>query len=187
MGADRESGSTLPIIALIGPSGAGKTEIGRRLAQRLGRPFLDTDRQIVSRAGRSISQIFADDSEEGFRKLEEQAVADAASTPGAVVACGGGVVLRPANVRALRSAGVVVYLMASPETAAARVDSAEGRPLLQGGPVIGRLSELIRERHPLYEAAAHHVVDAEAPPERVADEIASLVFTLDDGSVRSPG
>lgn len=161
-------------IALIGPSGAGKSEIGLRLAQVTGRPLIDTDALIVQREGRSIADIFERDSESGFRSMESEAVALAAATPDAVVACGGGVVLDPANVEALRSSGVVVYLKTNAQVAAQRVGSAEGRPLLDGQPVEQRLAALISERQALYEQAADVTVDANRRPEDVVDSIMGL-------------
>ena len=176
MSAEREAAArAAPIIALVGPSGAGKSEVGRRLARLLGRPFVDTDHEVESQDGRSISRIFSEEGEDGFRLLEGQAVTEAAATSGAVISCGGGAVLLPSNVEALRSAGVVIYLKTSPEVAAARLGLAEGRPLLEGGSVLQRLSELIRQRDALYARAAHHVIDADAPPGKVAEAIASLL------------
>ncbi|MEX2553151.1 MAG: shikimate kinase [Actinomycetota bacterium] len=161
-------------IALIGPSGAGKTEVGRRLAGALGRPLVDTDALIVEREGRSIAEIFEQDSEDGFRQKESEAVAEAAATPDAVVACGGGAVLDPRNVEALKGSGVVVYLKVSPEVAAERVGSGNGRPLLTGGPVRRRLEKIIAEREAAYEAAADRTVDATGRPEDVVDALVGI-------------
>ena len=161
-------------IALIGPSGAGKTEIGRRLAEALGRPLIDTDALIVEREGRLIPEIFEEDSEKGFRRLEGEAVAEASGTPGAVVACGGGAVLNPENVEKLRRSGLVVYLQVSPEVAAERVGSGRGRPLLDGQPVRKRLEALIAEREAAYRAAADFVVNAARPPADVVDTLVGI-------------
>ncbi|MGQ0678458.1 MAG: shikimate kinase [Actinomycetota bacterium] len=171
-----------PTIALIGPSGAGKSEIGRRLAQALGRPLVDTDLLVVRREGRSIAEIFEQDSEQGFRQKEAQAVAEAAATPGAVIATGGGAVLDPANMEALRESGVVVYLRASPEVAARRVGSGRGRPLLDGAPVGERLLRQISERDDLYRSAADVTVDADRKPQDVVDALMGVWE-----SVLSPG
>ena len=186
MGADQDARSpAASIIALIGPSGAGKSEVGRRLARLLGRPFVDTDREVVSRDGRTISRIFSEETEHGFRVLEAKAVAKAAATPGAVVSCGGGAVLLPSNVEALRSAGVVIYLKVSPQAAASRLGRAEGRPLLEGGSVYERVTELIRRRDALYTEAAHHVVDADAQAGEVAQAIASLLTSAEEAPAAS--
>ncbi len=166
--------SKLPTIALIGPMGAGKTEVGRRLAKRLGRPLVDTDELIVERDGRSVSEIFSEESEAGFRAKEVQAVSDAAATPGAVISTGGGVVLDPRNVEALRASGEVVYLRASAAVAAARLGEGEGRPLLEGTPLGDRIAQLIQDRQHLYRKAAHHEVDADASPDDVVDALVEI-------------
>jgi shikimate kinase len=166
--------SKLPTIALIGPMGAGKTEVGRRLAERLGRPLVDTDELIVERDGRSVSEIFSEESEAGFRAKEVEAVADATSTPGAVIATGGGVVLDPRNVDALRSSGKVVYLRASAAVAAARLGTGEGRPLLEGTPLGERIAQLIEDREHLYRDAADHEVDADKDPDDVVDALVEI-------------
>lgn len=162
------------IIALIGPSGAGKSEIAARLAEALNRPLVDTDALVVEREGRSIAEIFEQDCEAGFRIMESEAVAQAVATPEAVVACGGGVVLDPANVEALRSSGVVVYLKTSAQVAADRLGSARDRPLLNAGPVQERVAALISERRELYEKAADATVDANRNPQDVVDTIMGL-------------
>jgi shikimate kinase len=163
------------IIALIGPMGAGKSGVGAVLARWLSRPLVDTDQLVVDVAGMPIPQIFEREGERGFRALEAAAIRHAAATPGAVVACGGGAVLDPANVHVLRMAGMVVYLQVPPEVAAARVGDGEGRPLLAGGEPSARLAALIDERSAAYERAAHHVVDGAPPAEEVASAIVALL------------
>lgn len=159
------------IIALIGPSGAGKSEIGARLARALGRPLVDTDDLVVQREGRSITEIFEQDREAGFRSRESEAVAEAAATPAAVVACGAGVVLDPENIRILRERGVVVYLETSADVAAERIGTGAGRPLVEGRPVAQRVAQLIEQRRARYEEAADATVDADRKPEDVVDAL----------------
>ncbi|CAN5860590.1 hypothetical protein BH23ACT12_BH23ACT12_08070 [soil metagenome] len=154
--------------------GAGKTEVGRRLAKRLGRPLVDTDELIVERDGRSVSEIFSEESEAGFRAKEVEAVADAAATPGAVIATGGGMVLDPRNVEALKSSGKVVYLRASAAVAAARLGTGEGRPLLEGTPLGDRIAKLIEDRAHLYRDAADQEVDADAAADDVVDALVEI-------------
>jgi shikimate kinase len=161
-------------IALIGPSGAGKSEIGKRLAETLGRPLVDTDALIEQREGRSIAEIFEQDSEAGFRRIESDAVAAAAATPDAVVACGGGAVLDSDNVEALKKSGVVIYLKTNAEVAAGRVGSGNGRPLLGGQQVQEKLERLIAERRALYEGAADRTVDANRPAQDVVDSLVGV-------------
>ena len=94
-------------IVLIGFMGSGKSEVGRLLAERLGRQLLDTD-ELIERDGATIPEIFAAEGEKGFRRHERSAIERAARTKGAVIATGGGAVLDPANVESLRRRGVLV-------------------------------------------------------------------------------
>jgi shikimate kinase len=146
-------------LVLVGLMGAGKTTVGRRCAERLGRPFVDTDDVVVAHAGMKVDEIFRNAGEPQFRELERAAVADVAASPEPlVIACGGGVVLDPENRRALRASGFVVWLRASTATLAARVGDGSTRPLLAGD-APGALDRLARLREPAYEAAAHCEVD----------------------------
>lgn len=162
-------------IALIGPMGSGKSAAGKRLAELLRRIFLDTDVLVEKGASASILEIFAREGEEGFRRREAEVLARVLTESGAVVACGGGVVVNPENVSALRSHAFVVYLKVSAETAAARVGDGAGRPLLEGADVAGKIAELIDERAALYESAAAAIVDAEADVEEVAGRILEVL------------
>lgn len=148
--------------------GAGKTEVGRVLARLLGRKFRDTDAMVQRREDRSISEIFTEYGEAAFREMESEAIREAAATPGAVIACGGGAVLDPANLELLRSAGVVVYLKPSFAAAKARIGSGEGRPLLQKKDPAAALAEILKSREPLYRGSADHVIDADGPVREVA-------------------
>jgi 3-dehydroquinate synthase len=139
-------------IVLIGFMGTGKTEVGRLIAAELGRPFVDTDALIEQRAGRSIVQIFAEEGEEAFRRLEADVVAEVSARPGVVIATGGGVVLSSENMMRLRRTGFIVALHADPETILSRVGAGEDRPLLRGDPM-QRLMQLFYERAPLYRDA----------------------------------
>lgn len=163
-------------IALVGPMGAGKNAAGRALAGRLSRPFLDTDELVERAAGRPIPEIWRAEGEAGFRAREAAALREAAAVPRAVIACGGGVVLDPAGVEALRVAGTVVHLEVPPGVAAARVGDGTGRPLLQGRDAPAALAAIIGEREPLYRAAAHRVVDAGRPLDEVVASILKAVF-----------
>lgn len=154
-------------IVLMGFMGTGKSEVGRRLAQRLGRAFVDTDQLIEERAGKRVATIFAEDGEPAFRQLEREAVVDAAGRGGAVVALGGGTVLDPENVRCLRDAGVLVYLTARPEVILRRVGNPSSRPLLGMDPSAA-VDRLLADRGPVYASVADLTVDTS---ERTADEV----------------
>jgi len=128
-------------IWLVGLMGAGKSAVGRALAERLGAPFADSDARVEAAAGRSVAAIFADEGEAGFRRREREALEALAGRPG-VVALGGGAICQPGAAERLRASGTVVYLRARPETLAGRVGAAEGRPLLAGLDAEGRVARL---------------------------------------------
>lgn len=163
-----------PSIVLIGFMGTGKTAVGQRLAARLGRPFIDTDALVEARAGRPIARIFQEDGEEAFRRLEAHAVAEACTQPGAVIATGGGVVLRPENMRRLRQAGVVVALRADPDAILARVGAGEDRPLLSADPAT-RMRDLLAERDALYRQCDLSVDTTSLSVEEVSDAILAFI------------
>lgn len=153
--------------------GAGKTTVGQRCAQRLGRPFVDTDELVVATSGYTVSELFASEGEAGFRARERAALADACAAPEPlVIACGGGAVLDPENRAAMRAAGLVVWLRASPERLAARVGDGSDRPLLAGGPTRETLVRLATLRAPAYQAAADVVIDTDSlGPEEVVGRV----------------
>ncbi|MBE7007552.1 MAG: shikimate dehydrogenase [Ruminococcaceae bacterium] len=151
-------------IVLTGMPGSGKSTLGRLLASRLGRTLTDTDERIVARAGMPISEIFQSRGEAYFRDLEAQAVADACQTPGAVIATGGGAVLRAENVDAMKQNGVVVFLDRPLEGLLPTDD----RPLADDKE---KLRRLYAERLPVYRAAADVTVSVRGTPEETADDI----------------
>jgi shikimate kinase len=156
--------------------GSGKSTVAHRLAARRGARAVDVDEEIVRDTGSTIAELFAQRGEVGFRDVEATTLARllAVEHP-LVLATGGGVVLRSANVAALRARSVVVWLDASVATLAARVGDGTGRPLLQGDP-IGRLGSLDAERRPYYAGAAHLVVAVDAlDPDGVAEAIQHLL------------
>lgn len=152
---------TVPRIFLIGPMGAGKTTIGRRLAQVLDREFLDSDHEIEQRAGASIPLIFELESEAGFRAREKAVIAELTQHPGIVLATGGGAVLDPDNRRCLAGRGFVVYLYASVDEQLQRTRHDTQRPLLQTADPRARLASLLEQRDPLYREIADLVVSSD--------------------------
>jgi shikimate kinase len=170
-----------PRVVLVGTMGAGKTTVGRLLAQQWGVPFRDTDADIESAEGRPVSDIFVDSGEEHFRVLERAAVAEALRAHDGVIALGGGAVMDP-GTRDLLSGHRVVFLRVGLSDAAARVGLGVSRPLLLGN-VRGRIKQLIDERTPVYESVAGHVVDTDGVE---VDEVVSLVRAVvdDDAEVR---
>jgi shikimate kinase len=157
--------------------GAGKTTVGRLVAQALGVDFLDTDEVVEQQAGRTVAEIFVDEGEARFRELERKAVAEAIAAHGGVLALGGGAVL-DAGTRELLEDQPVVFLRVGLTDAAQRVGLGVSRPLLLGN-VRGRMKQLLDERAPVYESVARHVVDTDG---RSADEVATEVRALvEDG------
>ena len=160
---------------LIGMMGSGKSTVGRAVANRTAKPFLDTDLLVEKAAGRAVVDIFEAEGEEAFRLLESDAIQAAAVMADAVVATGGGAVLLEENVRSMKSSGPVVWLRADPATLAARIGSASGRPLLMDADVVGRLSVILDDRRDAYQRAADHIVSTD---DSTAEEVAVLVEQL---------
>jgi shikimate kinase len=156
------------IIYLVGMPGAGKSVVGGELAARLGVPFIDLDTEIERTTGRRVSDIFHEDGESVFRGLEADALVKAGAQDPAVVACGGGVVLEPANRITLRATGVAVYLDVPLEQLRERVQPASDRPLIREE---GDIERLLEQREPLYREFAAHVVDGGGTPGEVAAAI----------------
>ncbi len=147
-------------VALVGFMCAGKSVVGWRLASRLGKTFVETDSLIERRAGISIAEIFSRWGEQQFRELEAEVVRDVSLGSDSVIACGGGVVLRPENVDCLKSGAVVVHLAVSADRVIERLgEPSEVRPLLSGAEREQRATELLEQRRPFYNSAAELTVD----------------------------
>lgn len=148
-------------IFLVGPMGAGKSTVGRQLAEVLSLEFKDSDQEIQRRTGVDIPTIFEYEGEEGFRNRERQVIDELSAEGGVVLATGGGAVLRPENRRDLTSRGVVIYLHRSPEQQYSRTSRDRNRPLLHTEDPLERLRGLMEERDPLYRQVADLVVSTE--------------------------
>lgn len=148
-------------IFLIGPMGAGKTTIGKQLANQLGMDFIDSDQEIQARTGVDIPTIFEYEGEEGFRAREQAVIEDLTQLDQRVLATGGGAVVRPVNRQNLSARGIVVYLECSPEQQYERTYRDRKRPLIQTDDPLARLRELTVEREPLYRETADYVVSTE--------------------------
>ena len=159
-------------VFLVGPMGAGKTTIGKYLAQHLKLQFADTDSEIEERTGADIPWIFDVEGEEGFRTREQQVVEEMTQWDSVVLATGGGVILRQANRRALGARGFVIYLHATVEEQVRRTHRDRRRPLLQKGDPEQVLSDLMLERDPLYREIADYVIDTDGcSPRTVAQRL----------------
>lgn len=141
--------------------GSGKSTVGKRLAARLGLPFVDTDAEVVARSSMTIPQIFAARGEAGFRAEESAVLAEIAGrTEPHVVAVAGGGVLAESNREVLQRAGTILWLRATPETIIGRIGDGRGRPLLQEDPA-ERIRAYDAMRRPIYESLADLIVDVD--------------------------
>ncbi|MBU6348052.1 MAG: shikimate kinase [Actinomycetales bacterium] len=169
-------------IVLVGVPGAGKTTVGRLLADQLGREFLDTDVEIERQTGKTVSEIFTEDGEATFRSLEAETIASALADTNQVVSLGGGALLNE-QTRALVAKQTAIWLVASLASAVARVGLNRNRPLLLGN-VRGQLSDLMLAREPLYREVAKIEIETSAlsPEQVVAEIIKKLDLEGPDGS-----
>jgi shikimate kinase len=166
-------------IVLVGLMGAGKTNIGKRLAARLQLPFVDADQEIESAAGETVEEIFERRGEAAFRDGERRVIARLLERPVHVLATGGGAFMDPQTRAAIRAAAISVWLRAELDLLLGRVGRRGNRPLLKRGDPRAILAELMAQRHPVY-AEADIVVDSiDGPPEatlgRVVEAIAEYL------------
>lgn len=167
-------------IYLVGFMGSGKSVVGKLLAKKLGRKFLDLDSLIEHKVGKKISDIFSQDGEAFFRTLEKEVVRDVVRKQALVVACGGGVVADKENLDMLKKSGVVVCLTVRPEVVYKRCKDTCARPLLNVAEPQKDIERLLALRTPFY-AQAHFSVDtSDITPEEAALEIIKKIETLDD-------
>jgi shikimate kinase len=164
-------------LVLIGYRGTGKSTVGRIVAERSGRRFVDADREIEARTGRSIRSIFAEGGEPAFRESEERTLAElVVEAPGAVLATGGGAVLREANRRRLREFGFIAWLSADPTELARRLGADTSglaeRPALTAAGTLEEIARVLADRTPLYQGLADAVVPTDGrDPRDVAEAV----------------
>jgi len=142
--------------------GCGKSSVGRRLAQLTGHRFVDSDEIIAEQTGLSISSLFAEVGEAGFREIESQVLADLVGVCGIVLATGGGIITRPENLPVLREIGIVGWLDSSPDLIFERVSRNQRRPLLQTEDPRATFDRLLTERLAMYQSASEFRVDSSA-------------------------
>lgn len=176
-GSPADAPGAVPNVVLVGLSGSGKSAVGRALAERLKRPFLDFDDEIERRAGLGIPAIFAERGEGHFREMERELTEDCRQLSGMVLAPGAGWITSPGLLAALRPPAKVIYLKVRPEQAARRM--AEGRvtrPLLaRAGNPATTLEKMLKEREPMYAKADATVNTEMYDMERLIDRLASVV------------
>mgnify|MGYP000689143586 FL=1 len=149
-------------IALVGMMGSGKSLVGRRLAQRLDLPFIDSDTEIEATAGITITEIFELAGEDRFRALERNTISAAADTGPSVLSTGGGSICTPETAQLLCDRTIVVWLQAKPETLLSRIGSISSRPLLHTDDPLATLRDLAERRAPDY-GKAHITVTTDQP------------------------
>jgi shikimate kinase len=171
-------------VVLVGMMGAGKSTIGRRLSLRLGLPFRDADTEIEAAAGMSIPDIFETRGESDFRDGEVRVIARLLDNGPAVIATGGGAVMRQETRERIRDKAVSIWLKADADIILRRVKRRSDRPLLQTADPEATIERLIREREPLYSQADVTVWSRDVPHEKIVDEcIESLYGKLCGGHV----
>ena len=171
-------------IFLVGFMAVGKTSVGRELSSLTGWELVDSDDEIVARAGKPIARVFEEDGEEAFRSLERRVIQGLCSRSDRIISCGGGAFIDSENRSAMLRGGRVVCLSARPETIYERVVAEAGgngpvRPLLAGGNPLERIEELLAQRAEAYSHAHHTVTTDDLNPEQVAREVLAL-YQRDD-------
>lgn len=165
-----------PNLILVGPMGAGKTCIGKRLAERCGLQFVDADQAIVERTGATINTIFEHVGEAGFREREKSALQQLLAQDGQLISTGGGSVLDAENCERMRRRGFVVYLRVSVEAQLKRLGRDRTRPLLQRPDRAQVLRELAAAREPLYTRVADLTLDTDGlSPNAACAELACML------------
>ncbi len=163
-------------IVLVGMMGAGKTTVGRRLAVRLGRQFIDSDEEIEKAAGMSIEDIFAARGEADFRAGEVRVIARLLKEPDIVLGTGGGAFVNPETRAVVKQTAVSVWIKADFELLFARVSRRSNRPLLKTANPRETLMKLIEARYPIYAEADVTVVSRDVPQDQVASDVLDAVL-----------
>ena len=170
-------------IVIIGFRGTGKSTVGKLLAKRLERDFIDSDKYIESSTGKTIKSIFEEDGEEGFRKIEADTIAELSKADNKVISAGGGAVLKEENVKNLKDNGFLVLLEATPEIIHNRITqdnkTAQQRPSLTDKKPLDEIKHLITEREHAYKNAADYTINSSyVSCEDVVNEIITTVHKL---------
>ncbi|MFT9496291.1 shikimate kinase [Anaerosolibacter sp.] len=160
-------------IVLIGFMGSGKSTVGKEISKPLEMDYVDTDHWIIEKTGMSINEIFRTQGEAGFRKLEVEAIKSLQDKNNTIISCGGGVVLTPENVEALKKNGRLIWLKATPQEIYRRISGDTSRPLLKDTLSVEKIEEMLTKRAPLYENAKDIIVDTQ---EKTISEISMEII-----------
>lgn len=167
--------SAMRSLVLVGLMGAGKSSVGRRLAQVIGFDFVDADTEIEKAAGATIPEIFADHGEAAFRDGERKVIARLLEQPGTVLATGGGAYMNPETRQRIRARGISIWLKADLDVLVKRCARRSHRPLLQNGDMRATLARLMEERYPVYAEADVTVISGDGPHDDVVAQILQLL------------
>jgi len=172
-------------IVLIGFRGTGKSTVGRLLAKRLERDFIDSDKFIEDSTGKTIKSIFEEDGEEGFRQIETDTIAELSKANNKVISAGGGVVLREGNVNNLKDNGFLILLEATPEIIHNRIaqdkNTTQQRPSLTDKKPLDEIKHLIAERKPAYKSAADFTINTSYVS---CEDIVNEIITITNKTIK---
>ncbi|MEE2659188.1 MAG: shikimate kinase [Candidatus Latescibacterota bacterium] len=165
-------------VVLVGYRAAGKSTLGRLVAERLGWPYLDIDRGIDEYSGKTIKALYEEDGDTAYRDVESQVVAEMCAQDERVIAFGAGSLIRKSNREHARRGSLIFYLKVSPEVLWERIcadpGSEETRPKLSSGG-LAEVVEMLAQRAPVYRECANEVLDGTQPPEQLADRVAAAL------------
>jgi shikimate kinase len=162
-------------IVLTGFMGTGKTAVGKELARLLDVPLIDIDTEIEKSERMSINDIFKQRGESGFREIETGMIKEISQREHSIISTGGGAVMKDENMKELRKSGIIICLMASPETILQRVGKSSERPLLQGENPSQKIKGLLHFRQPFYDKADIIIDTENRTPLQIAEEIAEYI------------
>ncbi len=162
-------------IYLVGFMGTGKTSVGKEVSRRLKRQFVDLDALIEHKQNRHIAEIFARDGEVAFRKIEKDVLKETSGQNNLIVACGGGIVIDPDNIRVMKESGIMLCLSASVEAILERTRRNADRPLLNVPDPAGKIRQLLKDRAVCYSQADKTFDTTSLSVKQVADEIIRLI------------
>lgn len=162
-------------IYLVGFMATGKTAVGRELAKRLNKEFLDLDDLIEKKENIRIVDVFKEKGEPYFRKIESQVVKEVSQKSDLVVGCGGGAIVNEENLAILKNSGLIICLRADIDTILERSRATEQRPLLNVGDPQGRIKDLLKQREPFYNKSDHIIDTTDLDINGVVDKIISIL------------